>query len=50
MLSVSPKLSAAQLKNLLLQSVTKLPALKGKVSSKGMVNTYQAVLAAEAAK
>ena len=50
MLSVNPKLSAAQLKNLLLQSVTKLPALKGKVSSKGMVNAYQAVLAAEAAK
>jgi subtilisin family serine protease len=50
MLSVNPKLTAVQLKSLLLQSATKLPALKGKVSSEGMVNAYQAVLAAQAAK
>ncbi len=50
MLSVNPKLTAVQLKSMLLKSVTKLPALKGKVGSGGMVNAYQAVLAAEAAK
>jgi thermitase len=50
MLSVNPKLTAVQLKSLLMQSVTKLPALKGKIASEGMVNAYQAVLAAEAAK
>jgi len=47
MLSVNPKLTAAQLKTLLIQSVTKLPALKGKIASEGMVNAYQAVLAAQ---
>ena len=50
MLSVNPKLTAVQLKQLLLQSVTKLPRLKGKVASEGMVNAYQAVLAAQAAR
>lgn len=50
MLSVNPKLSALQLKSLLMQSVTKLPTLKGKITSEGMVNAYQAVLAAQAAK
>lgn len=50
MLSVSPKLTAVQLKSLLMQSVTKLPTLKGKIGSEGMVNAYQAVLAAQAAK
>jgi subtilisin family serine protease len=50
MLSVNPKLRAAQLKSLLLQSATKLPSLKSKVVAEGMVNAYQAVLAAEAAK
>lgn len=50
MLSVNPKLTAVQLKKLLLQSVTKLPALRGKVKSEGMVNAYQAVLAAQAAR
>lgn len=49
-LSVNPKLTLVQLKTLLLQSVTKLPTLRGKVSSEGMVNAYQAGLAAEAAK
>jgi subtilisin family serine protease len=48
MLSVNSKLTAAQLKRLLLQSVTRLPALKGRIGSEGMVNAYQAVLAAQA--
>jgi len=50
MLAVNPKLTAAQLKTLLMDSVTKLPSLKGKVASEGMVNAYQAVLAAQSAK
>jgi subtilisin family serine protease len=50
MLSVNPKLTAVQLKNLLMQSVTKLPTLKGKIASEGMVNAYQAVLAAQDTK
>ena len=33
-----------------MQSVTKLPTLKGKITSEGMVNAYQAVLAAQAAR
>ena len=49
MLSVNPKLTAVQLKSLLMQSVTKLRTLKGKIASEGMVNAYQAVLAAQAA-
>jgi subtilisin family serine protease len=49
MLSVNPKLTAVQLRSLLMQSVTKLPTLKGKIASEGMVNAYQAVLAAQAA-
>lgn len=48
MLSVNPRLTAVQVKSLLIQTVTKLPALKGKVTSEGMVNAYQAVLAAKA--
>ena len=47
MLSVNPKLTAAQLKALLMESVTKLPALQGRVASGGMVNAYRAVLAAK---
>jgi subtilisin family serine protease len=50
MLSVNPKLTAVQLKSLLMQSVTRLPTLKGKIASEGIVNAYQAVLAAQAAK
>src|SRR5438045_835614 len=50
MLSVNPKLTATELKTLLMQSVTKLSTLKGKLVSEGMVNAYQAVLAAQAAK
>jgi subtilisin family serine protease len=49
-LSVNPKLTAVQLKSLLMQSVTKLRSLNGKIASEGMVNAYQAVLAAQAAK
>jgi hypothetical protein len=49
MLSVNPALTAVKLRNLLMQSVTKLPALEGKVVSEGMVNAYQAVLAAKEA-
>ena len=45
MLSVNPKLTATQLKKLLMESVTKLPTLEGKVASGGMVNAYRAVLA-----
>jgi subtilisin family serine protease len=48
MLSVNPRLTVSQLKILLMQSATKLPALKGKIASEGMVNAYQAVLAARA--
>jgi subtilisin family serine protease len=47
MLSVNPKSTAIQLKSLLLQTITKLPALKGKIGSEGMVNAYQAVQAAK---
>jgi cell wall-associated protease len=50
MLSVNPKLTAIQLKNLLMRSATKLPDLEGKIASGGMVNAYQAVLAAKTAK
>jgi|GEM_PF-679376 len=47
MLSVNRELSAKQLKQLLLESATKLPTLEGKVASGGMVNAYRAVLAAK---
>jgi len=49
MLSVNPKLTAVQLKKLLLDSATKLPALKGKVTSEGIVNAHAAVVAAQTA-
>jgi thermitase len=48
MLSVNPKLTTPQMKQLLLQTATKLPGLKGKAVSEGMVNAYEAVLAAKA--
>jgi subtilisin family serine protease len=48
MLSINPTLRATQLKRLLLQSAAKLPSLQGKVSSGGMVDAYQAVVAARA--
>jgi subtilisin family serine protease len=42
-LSVRPDLKAKELKEILIKSVTELPALKGKVKSGGMVNAYKAV-------
>jgi thermitase len=43
-LSVKPALTALQLKEVLMQTVTKLPALEGKIKSGGMVNAYRALL------
>jgi subtilisin family serine protease len=45
MLSVNPNLSVAQLRKQLLDSVDKLPALDGKVSSGGRVNAARAIRA-----
>lgn len=42
-LSVRPDLKARELKEILMKSVTELPALKGKVKSGGMVNAYKAL-------
>jgi thermitase len=42
-LSVRPELKAPELKRILMDSVTRLPALKGKIRSGGMVNAYQAL-------
>jgi hypothetical protein len=36
-------LKAPELKRILMDSVTPLPALKGKIGSGGMVNAYQAL-------
>ena len=47
-LSVNPGLSALELKKALMASATPLPALAGKVACGGMVNAYQALLAARA--
>jgi subtilisin family serine protease len=49
-LSVNPGLSATALKKLLMDTATRLPALKGKVACGGMVNAYKALLAARAAR
>ncbi len=46
-LSVNPKLSALELKKLLLDTATPLPGLRGKTVCGGMVNAYQALLAAK---
>jgi subtilisin family serine protease len=43
-LSVRPGLSVAQLRSLLLNSVDKLPGLRGKVSSGGRINAAKAVV------
>ena len=48
MLSVNPKLTASQLKQLLMRTATKLPGLKDKIACEGMVNAYAAVVAAKA--
>jgi subtilisin family serine protease len=47
-LSVNPKLSALQLKKILLDTATPLPALQGKTGCGGMINAYKALLAAKA--
>jgi subtilisin family serine protease len=49
-LSVNPGLSATALKKILMDTARHLPALKGKVGCGGMVNAYQALLAARAAR
>lgn len=49
MLSVNPKLNAVQLKELLMSSSRKLPGLRGKIKSEGMVDAYAAVLEAKRA-
>jgi subtilisin family serine protease len=46
-LSVNPKLSALELKKILLETATSLPALKGKIVCGGMVNAYKALLTAK---
>jgi subtilisin family serine protease len=48
MLAVDPTLRASDLKRLIMETATKLPALNGKVTSGGTVNAYRAVLAARA--
>ena len=48
MLSVNSSLTAAKLKELLMQNVTPIPALRDKVTSGGVINAYRSVLAASA--
>jgi hypothetical protein len=43
MLSVRPDLKAKELKEILMKTVTELPALMGKVKLGGMPNAYRAV-------
>lgn len=50
MLSVNPHLTAAQLKKMLMETVTPVPSLQGKVLSGGVVNAFRAVSAAKASK
>jgi thermitase len=45
-LAVDPRLSAPELKKILMDTATRLPGLDGKVASGGMVNAYAALLAA----
>jgi subtilisin family serine protease len=45
-LSVAPRLSARQLKQILMDTVTRLPGLDGKTVSGGMINAYAALKAA----
>ena len=42
-LAVRPKLTAVQLKEILIKSVTPLDSLKDKIASGGVVNAYRAV-------
>ena len=46
-LAVRPELSAVQLKDILMRSATRLPALRGKLGSGGVVNAYRALRLAE---
>lgn len=46
MLSVNPGLRASELRTILMETATRLPALEGKVGSGGAVNAYRAVAAA----
>jgi subtilisin family serine protease len=48
MLSVDSTLRASDLRRMIMESATRLPALSGKVASGGTVNAYRAVLAARA--
>lgn len=48
MLSVDSSLRAPELRRMIMETATPLPALKGKVASGGTVNAYRAVLAARA--
>ena len=48
MLAVDSTLRAADLKRMIMQTATKLPALEGRIASSGTVNAYRAVLAARA--
>ncbi len=50
MLSVNPDLSYLQLKEMLIRTAKKLPALEGKITSGGMVDAHAAVQAAMKAK
>jgi subtilisin family serine protease len=45
-LSVNPQLSAPALKKILMDTVTRLPGLEGKIASGGMINAYAALVAA----
>jgi subtilisin family serine protease len=42
-LSVRPQLKARELKQILMESSTKVPALEGKIASGGLVDAYRAV-------
>jgi thermitase len=46
MLSVNPSLTAVQLKQVLLDTARRLPALQGKIKCGGMVDAYRAVITA----
>ncbi len=42
-LSIRPELKALELKKILMDSAIRLPSLKGKIKSNGMINAYQAI-------
>lgn len=46
MLSVNPRLRPAEIRSILMETATRLPALEGRVASGGTVNAYRAVAAA----